>query len=444
MKLRFRLPIVILLAIASQLGITYRSVNHVNNYYLRSVEVRQQIRYTFNDVANLPGKARGIAFATATGGIAFFQTAEPSYDLSISSIKLHYDASRPDGSRLFCIINNTTEARVPLYDWELKPIILYANSQYPACFSLFGEVDRINGKSPTQTEICTLRKNHHIKHFASYHPAFENTLVGLRLLQMDAFYRLDEFTHLPRGVDNFGIESVITGPGEIELSRDISVKSMDMKEVLKILNSSSYTSYIILDDNSKQTFTIRDGDIKINGDMIVYVWEQKILDSVIKEILKQNGLDDKYSSFLKDLITRKINNNTITQMREMLSRDISMGLETQSGFNNKMISAIKKYNALKDEDKYEADPVDRITTQLQSNLHLLRSINSLSYDCTKKVMNYSAFFRFCRNNQENWKNIVSVVSSLNPEPHILRTPNVVNENDLSINWEAINCDKISK
>ena len=81
-----------------------------------------------------------------------------------------------------------------LPDWQLIPIAKYADdNEYNACVSLFGP-------KPTLSKYDII-----------YHKAFKNTLLGLRLFQMDILLKdLDSFWDIPQ----LGGQ-VILGTGEV-------------------------------------------------------------------------------------------------------------------------------------------------------------------------------------------------------------------------------------
>jgi hypothetical protein len=79
--------------------------------------------------------AYSASFIRRIGGISFEKAARPDNDLTVGSLSLQYNANEPDGQRLKAIINGKI-ITVPLYDWKLKPIFLYAASNLYSCISL--------------------------------------------------------------------------------------------------------------------------------------------------------------------------------------------------------------------------------------------------------------------------------------------------------------------
>lgn len=113
--------------------------------------------------------------------------AIPDPSLIISTIefarKENYNSNAANDFRLAVKINGQSYP-IPLFDWELIPIIRYADSEYKATVSSFGTTE--DGKMDDEN------------HLVAYHPSFVNTLVGLRLVQMDSIFssvRLQKPTH---------------------------------------------------------------------------------------------------------------------------------------------------------------------------------------------------------------------------------------------------------
>ena len=106
-------------------------------------------------------------FLKEVGGVNFQATAVRK-DVG-KSISLSYDPAIADGHRLKVRIGDKDYATT-LYDWEIKPIALYAGSKYTAVVSLFAS-------GPDRKKYF----------YISYHPALRNTVLGLRLLQADMY-----------------------------------------------------------------------------------------------------------------------------------------------------------------------------------------------------------------------------------------------------------------
>ena len=82
-------------------------------------------------------------------------------------------------------------------DWQLIPIVRFADSPYFTCLTLSGS---LNDKRITET---ILKNGGRI---INYHQAFSNTLLGWRLLEMDILLIYPEAVNLPE-YDDGGINT---------------------------------------------------------------------------------------------------------------------------------------------------------------------------------------------------------------------------------------------
>lgn len=212
--------------------------------------------------------ARGLgsfAFVGAVGGVAFEAIAIPDGKLQNKSVELKYDNSKPDGRRLFIIIGkNTYNPFLP--DWQLVPIAKYADSEYNACVSLFG---------PKTTETV---------YDIVYHSAFENTLLGLRLLQADIILMdLSEFWQLPKFNNK-----LILGLGETEPEDNETVDDA-IEKIIDIIRQEDFQSWVYTDYNEKVRFKV-ETNFMLTGYPYYYFWktniETKTLEPKVMEVKK--------------------------------------------------------------------------------------------------------------------------------------------------------------
>ncbi|MFW6328320.1 MAG: hypothetical protein ACOC2F_08425, partial [Bacteroidota bacterium] len=128
------------------------------------------------------------SFAEGVGGISFEKTARVAQGIEIKQLEILYDKSQADGKRMKLEINSKS-IKTKLYDWQLIPIIKYANSNSTACFTYFGELEN-------KTLADTIRK--YDGHILNYHPEFENTLLGWRLADIDLLMMYNFTSDLPK------------------------------------------------------------------------------------------------------------------------------------------------------------------------------------------------------------------------------------------------------
>jgi len=212
------------------------------------------------------GKAPKSAFVRRVGGVAFDSEARPVDGLLVESLTMTYDPVKPDGERLVLTVNGAAVS-APLFDWQLLPIATYANGKTTSCFTLFGELE-----DNKELEKELLEEGHRI---LNYDAAFEDTLLGLRLFQMDVLLLDTGFaTELPR----FGGEFIL-GAGEAEPDPAANTLSLARyeNERQKIIDlgeaetggfSTDFQSYVICDQFVDIQFGVVDGMLALTGEQI--------------------------------------------------------------------------------------------------------------------------------------------------------------------------------
>ena len=195
--------------------------------------------------------ARGLrssAFVGSVGGIAFEAAAGPAPSLKGKDLKLSYDKSQKDGNRLTISIGSQT-FHPSLPDWILLPVSKYADSPYTACVSLFGE-------RTTESAYDIV-----------YHPAFQDTLMGLRLLQADILLMdVDKFWDLPRLRGK-----VILGLGEsMPNKRGSQSAALEVRSVFK---RQEFQSWILTDYGVPVIFSVNRGAFTLTGQPYYYFWK---------------------------------------------------------------------------------------------------------------------------------------------------------------------------
>ena len=163
---------------------------------------------------------RSYRFLSRVGGVNF----ETSIDLSGISAELDYDMSLPDGRRARIEVNGE-EYSLPLYDWELKPIAEYAASNYTAAVSIFGE-------GPESENF----------RYIDYHPAFEDTHLGMRLLQADILL-MDPVTFSEVPLEN---GRKVYRPGEAK-EQSLKTRLNGASAIHNMMASETYHAWILTD-----------------------------------------------------------------------------------------------------------------------------------------------------------------------------------------------------
>lgn len=217
-----------------------------SNFSLGALELKS----TGNKSALLSKAAIGkMSFHATVGGISFEQVATPDYSLKNEAINVAYTANRPDGSRLGIVYNeglDTVYTNLP--DWQLIPIANYSNDTNNAIFTLLGARDSL-GSSPIQ-----------------YHSAFQNTLLGLRMLQADLLfsgYGGAYLSDLP--TDSTG--KALIGESEHTL-HSRTADSVSYEDLLERVydNVPPFSSYVFTDWGTEVKFGVANGQFYLSGE----------------------------------------------------------------------------------------------------------------------------------------------------------------------------------
>lgn len=149
-----------------------------------------------------------------------------------------------------------------LYDWEIATIAGFAATEHTAAMTLFGELDDYE----YQMEMGN--------HFdvVNYHPALENTLMGLRMLQADLLLIRFDAVDLFRDDEGRPIlgagEHPLYGPDFVE---DNSRAWLRLANKVSVINSDSY---IAGDIKTEFHLSARGDRLVIAGDPTWYMWRE--------------------------------------------------------------------------------------------------------------------------------------------------------------------------
>jgi len=224
------------------------------------------------------GGLTSASFLTQVGGLAFESIAVPEKNLVGKTIELHYDKHQRDDKRfsINIIDSKTCSPFLPnwdififfddcsteigtyhlfLPDWQLVPIARYANSKFDAIVSLFG-------KNMTKNQYDIV-----------YHPAFKDTLLGLRLLQMDILLMdmsSSSFQKLPK----FNNKTIL-GRGELNhVQASLNEqKRTARREIKRVIDETTYRSWVFTDSGIEVKFNIQGSKLKLTGYPYHYFWK---------------------------------------------------------------------------------------------------------------------------------------------------------------------------
>jgi len=372
---------------------------------------------------------------SSVGGISFGTAAKKDAALEIQSFTFGYKKDKPDGDRLEVVINGKPVA-FRVYDWMLKPVAGFSESEFNSCFTYFG---KLQDKKMEETVI------QNGGHVLNYHPAFQNTLLGWRLSDMDILILYDFTSDLPR-VNN----KVILGAGEAP--PDVQANNYGAYEFSSYINKIekklgySFQSYIITDISRDVTFSVLNDSLSISGTPYYYCWKYRNslkgfdINAVGAEIKKgyettikeHSGIAfDVREFFIDSLIAISARyekgytlfragtfNDLLAISGEAARRDFlrryateslgSMAIEVTAQMAAQTPVHLKTFS-----DRMSGDP------------EMIRACNPAVWDATVMTMRLSAFFRYLKQNYpEQWEAFAATVEKISIQPEVT-TPTVL-------------------
>ena len=206
-------------------------------------------------------------YLASVGGVAFDGVAKPAAGQSMTRFALSYNPQAENGARLRLTLGGQP-VTVALYDWELVPIARFADSPYRAVFTLFGTVDdpKIQAKIDSSFDQSERAMN--------YHPAVSNTLMGLRMFQLDELILSEDSADLPTQGGRY-----VLGAGESSPSPHTGLQALarldqGMDEIIH-QSGADFQSYVICDYQQTVEFSVLNGELTLTGSPYYYFWNQK-------------------------------------------------------------------------------------------------------------------------------------------------------------------------
>lgn len=372
----------------------------------------------------------GVRYLGRVGGVAFDKVAMPAEGLTISSLQLNYSSFREDGKR-FTVTLNGNEVQADIYDWELVPIAKYANSIHTACFTLFGDLD-------DDSRAQSIRENG--GRILNYHPEFVNTLLGLRLFQLDILIVEPTISiDLPKEANRY-----LLGKGE--RSPDILSNRLGYYGFQSAFKKSNqdYRSYLICDQKRTIKFGAQNNSLFITGEPFYYFWkyntdQTSFRNSIVAEIERKSILAVKQATsgsqkniLLENWLLEEIKREFTTLYGDISTSEYNEMIRELKSFKTILGQPgyIKKLKSMLSELKIENSPkeivyLNNLSTTLSGQSQLFRNINPAVWNAAVKTMRYSAFFRYSKANfPDQWKNFIAQIKRIHITPEIT-TPTVL-------------------
>ena len=383
-----RLTWLVLLLLYSAMTYGQKSLNIIDLYsdYFLSRQAR-----TIEEKANV-----GVfSFHEGIGGVAFESVAVPSRAIENSKISLDYDVNR------FSITIGDQRIYPEIPDWQLIPTVLFADSPYQVLFSSLG--DTIGN----QQAQCR------------YHPAFLNTLAGLRIFQVDLLNFPSVLWDLPKDSE-----------GKYILARSEKPFAPELNEVIEQTlyddlagEGRPFSSFILTDKNANIGFDIQGRKLRFTGHPY-YLFTKNESDVEHIDNLK-NELEQTYADietnariFLGGKYTSNLNPRTnLGGLLKVLKDNRSDETFNPYALHD-VVSAISRLDSLNSLSDAEIGIKFRVLNQYsatfnENNWELLEKFNPPLYSNIESIAQWAAFFRYVKKtNPVNWNSFVGKISKL--------------------------------
>lgn len=393
--------------------------------------------------ATTPGFSPAIAMAV--GGILFMETAQPADGFPADSLAVYYDTTAPDGKRLrVALLKDTLFADV--HDWVLLPVIRYVESGDHSCFTLFGHL------SDTAEERRLLKAG---KKILNYHPAFDNTLLGLRLMQMDILILRAPLTGaLPRDGDG----EFILGTGESAPSRKQAL--MATKRFRTRLDGirGRFRSYVITDKGRTITFGRQGDSLKIRGNLRYWFWKstwnpianraladtnfqriQMNANAMLNNRLRTLPTDSARKAWLLDTLLTMARRHEREMPKREVQSPLLLRLESISSDSCRQF-----IDSLGLQDRYRLavtlatvaewcsiEELTELEELLDDNRDVVRALNPSVWDAAETTMRLAAFLRYVKTHHpESWQGLARTASRHRANPAVA-TPHILNDDGIN-------------
>ncbi len=394
---------------------------------------------TIKDPMKLTRGLKSHSFLTRVGGgVAFEAIAAPASGVAPSSLALGYDDEGKNGQRVWVELDGDRVV-LPLYDWQLGPLARFANSPYASCVTLFGELD-----DASYLETLGDRETHVI----NYHPAFVNTLLGLRLFQLDILIMDNAAVELPKRNGRY-----ILGAGEQEPDIDASTEAgnafVRATEHLQDDAGMLYRSYVICDYGQSVEFAPSAGKLTLTGSPFFYCWRFNSDATSYDERQSRKRIAEELEDDMREAGTSAGGaSHERTFIIEALLDQLEQYDGTYSLFENgpfvEMLALSTRAERAQYAEEYTTEslhdvlielmtamdassPVylEEVSEAISSRSTLLHGINPAVWDAGVVTMRTAAFFRYCRqHHSEEWTSFYNHVRDLGDGASVV-TPTVM-------------------
>lgn len=393
---------------------------------------------TLSNPSHLNIRLRSRRFVTGVGGVAFGATAAPAGGHASANVSLSYRPEEKDGNRLWITVDRR-QFPIPIYDWQLIPIAKFADSPYKSCVTLFGELDdREEGRRLLANRDGVL----------NYHPAFVDTLLGLRLFQLDILIDEPYATELPTQNGSY-----ILGAGEPLPDNNANIEGWNalvrLRDRLGTELRVKTRSYVVTDEGSDIRFSFDSGGLNVTGEPYIYFWLFKdelpgydveaVRVSITNEVTREAraAAPDGRPAAQKEAYINMLLNLFNQDEGPFDDLDLPPSLAALKGIQGNLArrTHLRRYtsdsvrNAVITlrtvADANTVVPLTEYSERISGETDMLRRINPVIWDTGVNVMRYAAFFRYYKTKYPSqWQSFLAGLRRVLVSPQV-RTPTIM-------------------
>ncbi|GHV29835.1 hypothetical protein FACS1894177_01380 [Bacteroidia bacterium] len=331
-------------------------------------------------------------FHEGTGGVVFESVATPSKAIGNSKIFLDYESDR------FTVTVDNQRIYPEFPDWQLIPTVTFADSPYQVLFSPLGDTIR------NREAQCR------------YHPAFLNTLAGLRIFEADLLNLPNLLWDLPKDSE-----------GEYMLAKSEKPYTPQMNNIIeqKLYDDlcgdvKPFSSFILTDKNANISFDIKGKQIQFTGHPYYLFTKNESdlehIDNLKKEVEQiYNDIETNSKIFLGRKYTSNLDPRTnlgglLKILKENRSEEIFNPYAIHAVVS--AIGRLDSLNSLNDtEIGIKLSVLNQYSTTFNSNWELLKKYNPPVYSTVENIAQWAAFFRYVKKtNPASWNSFVRKIS----------------------------------
>jgi hypothetical protein len=343
--------------------------------------------------ASLSLKARAVT-ENANRGISFRTTATPGKNLKNERVSLDY----ANGKLVVTVGSQSFYPELPV--WQLVPIAIFANSAYTVAYLAAG--DTVNNKEAQ----------------CKYHPAFLNSLLGLRLFEADLLNQPDIIWNIPIDAQR----NYLLAQSEKNYTPEANDDILDTLYDYLVGNRSKFSSYVLTDKEANITFDIDKSEFKLSGTPYYSFSKTEINASNVNKIRKQledcyNEIDKNAELFLQDKYSPELDSRKhLTELLQALEENKNLEKNNPYAifYIRKNVKTLKSLNGLTDNEIGIAfTPLDNYTNTFKQHWPLLKTYNPLVYTAVENTAQWTAFFRYVsKTNPNNWKSFIGKINNI--------------------------------